>query len=76
MYSSHPLLDRIPARGITKEEHDQLVNRTGRHFTEQIMTPASRPTSARDNVTTVGLGADVVRPTQTGQQLKKVQLPS
>ena len=31
---SHPLLDRIPTRGILKAEHDEYVKRTGRAYTD------------------------------------------
>lgn len=37
--SSHPILDRIPARGITKAEHDAWVSRSGRAYTDRFHSP-------------------------------------
>jgi hypothetical protein len=37
--SSHPILDQIPARGITTEEHDAWVATSGRAYTDRYATP-------------------------------------
>lgn len=36
--SSHPILDRIPSRGITKAEHDAWVQRSGRAYTDRFVS--------------------------------------
>lgn len=36
--ASHPILDRIPARGITKAEHDAWVRQSGRAYTDRYVT--------------------------------------
>ncbi len=36
---THPLLERIPARGITKEEHDTYVEARGKSYTDAWVLP-------------------------------------
>jgi hypothetical protein len=36
---THPLLERIPARGITKAEHDRYVDMHGRPYTDPYVLP-------------------------------------
>lgn len=36
--ASHPILDRIPARGILKEEHDAWVSQSGRAYTDRFVS--------------------------------------
>lgn len=38
MASFHPVLDRVPARGILKSEHDKYVKLTGRSYTDPFIT--------------------------------------
>lgn len=55
---SHMVLDRIPARGITREEHDAFVELTGRNYTDQYLLPhlgAHAPEGGTVPVRTTGL---------------------
>jgi hypothetical protein len=36
--ASHFILDRIPARGITKAEHDAWVSSSGRAYTDRFVS--------------------------------------
>ena len=56
---SHMVLDRIPARGITKEEHDAFVRMTGRNYTDQYLLPhlgSHAPEGGTVPARSIGLG--------------------